>query len=192
MAERVECPSCGQEMNLPEGSAGKKVKCRGCDSVCRIQATADGALTLTIPPAPAPLSELTPILEEIEPPPLPPSNARSRSTTGGSRRRHGGSSRRSGSDRQGSSREGSGRPPDGATTIFVLGILGLVICGVCAPFAWVKGNAYVQACRRARVRPEGIGSAGRILGIIGTVYLLLAVCWTLFILIGILTMSQAG
>ena len=59
--------------------------------------------------------------------------------------------------------------PDG-TTVLVLGILGLVICGLLAPIAWYRGN---QALATEPVGPTeyanvGLLRAGRILGIIGT------------------------
>ena len=60
-----------------------------------------------------------------------------------------------------------------ATTILVLGILGLVICGVLAPIAWVMGNRELEAIDSGRRPPEnrGTANAGKILGIIGTVLL---------------------
>lgn len=67
--------------------------------------------------------------------------------------------------------------PDG-TTVLVLGILGLVVCNILAPFAWVKGN---KAKREMDAHPEvmwtnrGNVTAGRILGIIGSVLILLVI-----------------
>lgn len=69
--------------------------------------------------------------------------------------------------------------PDG-TTILVLGILGLVVCGVLAPIAWSKGN---RAKREIEAQPgvqwsnAGSVSAGRICGIIGTVLLIVGVAF---------------
>lgn len=60
-----------------------------------------------------------------------------------------------------------------ATTTLVLGILGLVLCGVIAPFAWSMGNrvqAEIDASRGA-VGGRGSANAGRVMGIIGTVLL---------------------
>ena len=64
-----------------------------------------------------------------------------------------------------------------ATTVLVLGILGVVLCGVLAPFAWVMGN---KAIKEIRANPTAFSgesevSAGRILGIIGTMLLILGV-----------------
>ena len=60
-----------------------------------------------------------------------------------------------------------------ATTVLVLGILGIVICGVLGPFAWVMGNRELQAIDSGMRPPENrsTANAGRILGIIGTVLL---------------------
>ncbi len=60
-----------------------------------------------------------------------------------------------------------------ATTILVLGILGIVVCGVLAPFAWVMGNRALAEIDASHGRMGGRGSvqAGRICGIVGTVLL---------------------
>lgn len=64
-----------------------------------------------------------------------------------------------------------------ATTALVLGILGIVLCGVLAPFAWVVGG---RAVREIDASGGALGgrsqaNAGRILGIVGSVLLLVAV-----------------
>lgn len=63
------------------------------------------------------------------------------------------------------------------TTILVLGILSLVICGLLGPVAWVMGN---NAMKEINANPSGYtnrGSvqAGRICGIISSVLLILGV-----------------
>lgn len=64
------------------------------------------------------------------------------------------------------------------TTVLVLGILGLVVCGLLAPIAWIKGNS---AKREMDAQPHinwtnrGSVTAGRILGIIGTVIIVLGI-----------------
>lgn len=64
---------------------------------------------------------------------------------------------------------------DGGNSVLILGILGIALCALCAPVAWMKGNAYVQTCRAMGVQPSTSGTVGRILGIIGTVFLILGV-----------------
>lgn len=60
-----------------------------------------------------------------------------------------------------------------ATTALVLGILGLVLCGVIAPFAWSMGNRVLGEIDGARGALGGRSSAyaGRVMGIVGTVLL---------------------
>ncbi|MCD9153982.1 DUF4190 domain-containing protein [Aeromicrobium duanguangcaii] len=64
-----------------------------------------------------------------------------------------------------------------ATLVLILGILGVVVCGVLAPFAWVIGNRTVAEIDANPGVYEGRGEAqaGRILGMIGTALLVLSV-----------------
>jgi len=64
-----------------------------------------------------------------------------------------------------------------ATLVLVLGILGLVVCQVLGPFAWVMGNKAVAEIDANPGAYEGRGEAqaGRILGIISTVILVLSI-----------------
>jgi hypothetical protein len=61
-------------------------------------------------------------------------------------------------------------PP--GTSPFILGLLGLVLCQLLAPFAWISGNSYEAQCRAMGVAPDGLGTAGKIMGIIGTLILI--------------------
>jgi hypothetical protein len=75
--------------------------------------------------------------------------------------------------------------PDG-TTVLVLGILSLVVCGILGPFAWSKGNA---ALREIDANPgmytnRGSVSAGRICGIIASVFLILSVVFMVIVILG--------
>ncbi len=65
------------------------------------------------------------------------------------------------------------QPEENPTTIFILGILGITVCGICGIFAWIQGNAYERSCLRLGVKPEGLATAGRILGMVG-VFLMIA------------------
>ena len=75
-----------------------------------------------------------------------------------------------------------------ATTILVLGILSIVICGPLGPFAWSMGNKELEAIDAGRRAPQnrGTAKAGRILGIIGTVFLGIGLVFLLFIVFGVL------
>lgn len=83
------------------------------------------------------------------------------------------------------------------TTILVLGILGLVACQVCAPFAWVMGNRAKEETDRypGYYSNAGLIQAGRICGIVGTVILigtvLLFVIY-LFFIIAVIGGTAAG
>ena len=72
--------------------------------------------------------------------------------------------------------------PGCGTTALVLGLIALVggfaCCGVpiiLGPFAWMSGNNYEKECARMGVEPRSEGKAGKILGIIATVLLILGV-----------------
>lgn len=58
-----------------------------------------------------------------------------------------------------------------ASTVLVLGILGLVLCQVLSPFAWVMGSRVVNEIdgSRGAYGGRGIANAGRVCGIVGTV-----------------------
>lgn len=80
-----------------------------------------------------------------------------------------------------------------STTVLVLGILGLVLCQILAPIAWVMGNK-VREEAAAMGRPEpGNNKAGRICGIIGTCLIgLVIVGFVLFIVIGAVVGGTSG
>jgi hypothetical protein len=66
-----------------------------------------------------------------------------------------------------------------ATTIFVLGLISVIMCNVLGPVALYLGNKYRQECAAAGVNPEGLGTAGWVLGIVGTVILILTAVFLL-------------
>lgn len=76
-----------------------------------------------------------------------------------------------------------------STTVLVLGILGVVVCQVLGPFAWVMGKRAMNEIDASYGRLGGRSAvqAGYVLGIIGTV--LLAV--TVLILVGYLVFAVA-
>lgn len=92
------------------------------------------------------------------------------------------------------SQSGSYPEASQATTVLVLGILGIVICGVLAPFAWVMGNRELEAIESGRRPPEnrGTANAGRILGIIGTVLLGIGIIVGLLFLVGAIFSISIG
>jgi uncharacterized membrane protein YjgN (DUF898 family) len=81
-----------------------------------------------------------------------------------------------------------------AITAFVLSILGIVCCGLLAPISWYLANQELQAIREGRspVAGEGLVKVASILGIVGTVLLVLGfiigLIW-LFLLGGMAVLS---
>jgi hypothetical protein len=75
-----------------------------------------------------------------------------------------------------------------ATTVLVLGILSLVVCQILGPIAWVMGNNELAGIDAGRRPPQnrGTAQAGRILGIISTVLMIIGVVFLfLFLFIGL-------
>ncbi len=70
----------------------------------------------------------------------------------------------------------SEQPPPQGTVVLILGLVGLLICALAAPVAWIMGNNYKRQCEELGVEPDGAGTTGRILGIVGTVLLVLSLC----------------
>lgn len=69
-----------------------------------------------------------------------------------------------------------------ATTVFVLGLLSLLLGGITAPFALVLGrNAKREMSNQpGRYRDGGLLTAGWVMGIVGTIYLGLMVLLVVF------------
>ena len=57
------------------------------------------------------------------------------------------------------------------TTILVFGILGLVVCAIFGPFAWLRGNEYLRRCKARNTIPNSTANVGRILGMVSTIML---------------------
>ncbi len=72
-----------------------------------------------------------------------------------------------------------------ATTVLILGILGLVVCGLLAPFAWVMGNRVVGEidASNGTIGGRSSANAGRICGIVGTVLIGLALLMVVLLII---------
>lgn len=64
----------------------------------------------------------------------------------------------------------------------ILGILGIVCCGILAPIAWYMGGQELKAIQAGMAdrKNEGLAKAGQILGIIGTILLALGLVWVVF------------
>ena len=78
--------------------------------------------------------------------------------------------------------------PDGAVAVFVVGILSLITgCFPLAPVAWIIGSSYEAKCRAMGVAPEGIGAAGKVIGVVITILTALAILFYIlvFVLLGV-------
>lgn len=81
-----------------------------------------------------------------------------------------------------------------ATTVLILGILGLVLCQIIAPVAWVMGKRVVREIDASQGQYVGRSEAqaGTIMGIIGSVLLGLGLVVGLFLLVGLAVGSMSG
>ena len=79
---------------------------------------------------------------------------------------------------------GAAAKPDNKSALWalILGIVGIVCCQIAAPFAWYMGGKEVKAIDAGLSAKEnrGMALAGKILGIIGTVLMLLWLIWIVF------------
>jgi len=81
-----------------------------------------------------------------------------------------------------------------ATSSMVLGIVGLVLCQVLSPFAWVMGKKTLQEIDASggRVGGRGQAQAGYILGIVGTVLLGLSLLFLIVYFVFVVAILGAG
>ena len=72
-----------------------------------------------------------------------------------------------------------------AVLALVLGIIGIVACTICAPFAWYFGKQAEDAVDASggTLQGRGMATAGKILGFIGSVLLVLGVIVGIIVLI---------
>lgn len=81
------------------------------------------------------------------------------------------------------------------TIVLVLGILGLVMCQILGPVAWVMGNRAMAEIDAApgRYSNRGAVNAGRICGIVGTVLLgVTAVLFIVYIVVIVVVIGTSG
>jgi hypothetical protein len=70
----------------------------------------------------------------------------------------------------------------------ILGILGIAVCGICAPFAWSIGSKAVKEidANPAAYSGRSEANAGKIMGIVGSCLLIAGLAFVaLFIVIGL-------
>lgn len=81
-----------------------------------------------------------------------------------------------------------------AVTALVLGILGFVACQLLSPFAWQIGKRELEAMDAGRRDPKdrSMATAGKVLGIVGTVIMGLMLIGLVFFLIFAVAASSSG
>jgi|SRR5579862_1355044 len=170
MSDIIHCPRCERKLQVPETLVGQDVKCPSCGATFSAQLGG---------------SQATPSanVDAAAVQPLPPHRESDRHWDGED------DDREDYEERTHRRRRRKDIDPHRGTLILVLGILGLVFSGliVFGPIAWIMGNTDLTAIRSGRMDPEGEGltSAGRICGIIGTALsafsLICCVAYILFI-----------
>jgi hypothetical protein len=78
------------------------------------------------------------------------------------------------------------RQPHRGGAILALGIVGLLCCQILCPVAWLMGRSDLQAMDAGRMHPDGraLTQAGTVLGIVGTIILLLWVAANFLAIVG--------
>ena len=76
--------------------------------------------------------------------------------------------------------------------MLTLGILGLVVCGICGIIAWVMGNTDMAQIRAGIMDPsgEGITNAGRICGMIATILMIVSAGFVLIWMLLVFSMAS--
>jgi len=91
---------------------------------------------------------------------------------------------------------GAMAPPNDsqATLAMILGIVGLVCCGLAAPVAFFIGNASRNRIRASggTLGGSGMATAGFVMGIIGMVELVLVVLYVIVVIIAAAGASRSG
>jgi hypothetical protein len=180
MSEIISCPSCQRKVQVPETLAGQDVQCPTCGATfvanlpgtpARSQAPQDNWGTTERPSS---WSE--------QPPPDYGQRGYDQPPRGYDQPPRGyGQAPPVDYGGYGASR-GFGRRdvlPHRGGLILALGLIGVTVCGFVAPFAWVMGNTDLAEIRSGRMDRDGEGMtrAGQILGIIGTILLVLSFCF---------------
>ncbi len=81
------------------------------------------------------------------------------------------------------------RTDTGGTGPLVVSILGFIFCLILSPIGWAMASSNERECRAQGIEPSGVTTAAKIVGIIGTVFLCIAIL--VGILMGILTLIHA-
>jgi hypothetical protein len=168
----INCP-CGKTIAAKPEWAGIGIRCAGCG---RSHSLNEGARAASVE---------APAVMEVEAPAWKPCpHCAGRIQLAAIKCRHCG---RMLDERPGEAATPPGvpRPEESGVSALVVGLLGWMFCGLLSPIAWSMGSAYEASCRSRGLEPSGAGKAGKILGIVGTMFLLVTIgCFILAIVAG--------
>jgi predicted Zn finger-like uncharacterized protein len=141
----INCPSCSRTLRVPDDLLGKNVKCPTCGTTFTASAE-----------APPPEEEEPAARAPARAPAPPPDDDEERDERRPRRLRR------------------SSLEPHRGPLVLVLGILGLLVFAPLGIVAWVLGNNDLKEMRAGRMDPEGesLTNAGRICGIIATIFMI--------------------
>jgi hypothetical protein len=66
---------------------------------------------------------------------------------------------------------------DTGVGFLVVSLIGWFVCGLLCPVAWMMASAHERECRAKGLEFSGPAKAGKIIGIIGTIYLAINLCF---------------
>ncbi len=180
MSEIISCPSCHRQLQVPESLLGQDVQCPTCS------ATFVGSAAGARPSAPSvPVGQAESAYAPPGARPLERADQHNRPAEACDYEE----------DRY-PPRRRRDLAPHRASTVLVLGILSLVICGVglvLGIIAWAMGQNDLKEMRAGRMDPDGEATtnAGRICGIIGTCLSAAAIVfWVLYMVFVVLLISS--
>ena len=76
--------------------------------------------------------------------------------------------------------------------ILILGIVGIIFCQLTAPVAWFMGHKYRREMADQGLEPDGMGTAGWVLGIIGTILFVLGLCVLVVMMVTVFSAASEG
>lgn len=167
---KIECPHCRASIRVPDRLSGKITSCPGCKksfAIPKIESATPVASIIepTLVPPPLPTVSLRPvqggfeILEESDPFDVDSSDEYVRRLE-----------------------------PHRGTAIIIIGLLGLFMLPfVFGPLAWMWANEDLRKMRSGRMDPEGKGNteAGRMMGIIATIFAIVVLVFVVIYCAGI-------
>lgn len=179
MPIQINCPSCRGAVRVPEALLSKRVQCPKCQATFVAEIEDEGPPDGPAPKAVAASDATPPVNAGEETRPRRPHRPRPDDDYDDYD-----------DDRP---RRRAGRPHRGGA-ILALGILSLVVaCFPIGIFAWVLSNHDLEAMRRGEMdrEGEGITIAGRICGIVGTVFFAI-VCLAMMAYFGLIATLVGG